>query len=242
MKVYVNEIDGIADAITSMYMSKRSWTREKEENIRNVTDIMTLSNGAYSKFLNVDNTNNEFVKWMDTLTKWGAKHTTMLRFIDISVTVEGLHRGAQDDLDSHSMRFNNRIIRSSTRLADYNEGEMSDYYRGKILPTDTALAILGVETPETIEVDGDIYVKGVNGYILKGMENNKDVKRGLYMLSIPSNFIFKVNFVDWAHVYKQRCKSSNANPELKEAVEAIQNEIEETMPWLNRELINRIEI
>lgn len=249
MKVYVNGIDGIADAITSMYMSKRSWTREKEENIRYVTDIMTLSNGAYykpsntsSNLLDVNSINNEFVKWMDTVTKWGAKHTTMLRFIDISVTVEGLHRGAQDDLDSHSMRFNNRIIRSSTRLADYNEGEMSDYYRGKILPTDTALAILGVETPETIEVDGDIYVKGVNGYILKGMENNKDVKRGLYMLSIPSNFIFKVNFVDWAHVYKQRCKSSNANPELKEVVEAIQNEIEETMPWLNRELINRIEI
>ena len=249
MKVYVNGIDGIADAITSMYMSKRSWTREKEENIRYVTYIMTLFNGAYYKpsrtssdLLNVNNINNEFVKWMDTVTKWGAKHTTMLRFIDISITVEGLHRGAQDDLDSHSMRFNNRIIRSSTRLADYNEGEMSDYYRGKILPTDTALAILGVETPETIEVDGDIYVKGVNGYILKGMENNKDVKRGLYMLSIPSNFIFKVNFVDWAHVYKQRCKSSNANPELKEVVEAIQNEIEEKMPWLNRELISRIEI
>ena len=31
MKVYLNEITGLADALTSMYMSKRSWTRELEE-------------------------------------------------------------------------------------------------------------------------------------------------------------------------------------------------------------------
>ena len=34
MKVYVNKITGIDDAIVSMFMSKRSWTRELEEDIQ----------------------------------------------------------------------------------------------------------------------------------------------------------------------------------------------------------------
>ena len=36
MKIYVNEITGIAYAIVSMFMSRRSWTREKELEIRGV--------------------------------------------------------------------------------------------------------------------------------------------------------------------------------------------------------------
>ena len=51
----------------------------------------------------------------------------MLDFVTISVTVEGIHRAGQDDWDAHAKRFDNRIIRSSTRLADFSEGEMSDY-------------------------------------------------------------------------------------------------------------------
>ena len=58
----------------------------------------------------------------------------------------------------------------------------------------------------------------MNGYILKGMENNKDVKRGLYMLSIPSTFIFKINLTEFAHVYKERWEGGTANPEVKQAV------------------------
>ena len=34
MKVYLNEVTGLADALVSMYMSKRTWTRELEEEIR----------------------------------------------------------------------------------------------------------------------------------------------------------------------------------------------------------------
>ena len=78
----------------------------------------------------------------------------MLRFIDISVTVEGLHRAGQDDWDSHAARFNNRIIRSSTRLASFGY-EMSEWYQDKIIPTDAALDLLGIEAPEVTlgEVD-----------------------------------------------------------------------------------------
>ena len=143
----------------------------------------------------------------------------MGRFLDFSFTVYGLHRGAQDDLDSHAKRMDNRIIRSSTRLADFSHGEVSEYYNGKIIPTDVALVALGITTPEEIEYNGNTYVKGVNGYILKGMENNKDVKRGLYMLSIPSNFIYKINMTEYAHVYKERNIKSSANPELKDCIE-----------------------
>ena len=36
MKTYLNQISGIDDAIVSMFMSKRSWTREKELHIRDI--------------------------------------------------------------------------------------------------------------------------------------------------------------------------------------------------------------
>lgn len=35
MKVYLNKITGISDAMISMLMSKKSWTREKAEDIKN---------------------------------------------------------------------------------------------------------------------------------------------------------------------------------------------------------------
>lgn len=239
MNVYVNEITGVADAVTSMFMSKRTWTRKKEQEIRQICKLYTSSNGRML-MTPTDEKYQQFKEWLDTLVKWGWKHTTMLRFIDISVTVEGLHRAGQDDWDSHAKRFNNRIIRSSTRLATYNQNEMSDYYEGKIIPTDVALAQIGMTTPDTIEVDGKKYVKSVNGYILEEYKDNKDVKRGLYMLSIPSNFIFKIDLCEWGHVYKERNTHSNANPEVKECCESIADQIEKFYPCFNRELFEKI--
>ena len=165
----------------------------------------------------------------------------MGRFLDLSFTVYNIHRAGQDDVDSHAMRMNNRIIRSSTRLADFSNGEMSGYYQGKIIPTDTALAILGITTPEEIEYEGKTYIKGVNGYILKGMETNKDVKRGLYMLSIPSTFIFKINLTEFAHIYKERNDKGTANPEVKLAVETMASQAENaSCNYINRDLLMRI--
>ena len=43
MKVYLNEISGLWQAIVSMYMSKRSWTREKE------MEIMRLFEQCYDR-------------------------------------------------------------------------------------------------------------------------------------------------------------------------------------------------
>lgn len=237
MKVYVNRITGIDDAIVSMYFSKRSWTREKEVYIRALCErVLTRKGDKMADFLLSEDETEEFDKWMKTLTKWGIQHPTLLRFIDISVTVEGLHRAGQDDWDSHAKRFDNRIIRASTRLADFKEGEMSDFYKDKIIPTDLALTYLGIEAPAAFEHNGITYVKTVNGYIQEGMQNNPDVKRGLYMLSIPSNFIFKVNLTEWAHVYKERNAISGANPEVKECCEEIADQIEDIQPLFNRDL------
>lgn len=237
MNVYVNSVTGIEDAVVALRMSKRTWTRELEDKIRNDFASCFDRNGraVVIKHANVGKTEDmmneseryaKLDKLISQVFNIGKKHITLLRFVDISITVEGLHRGGQDDWDSHAKRFENRIIRSSTRLATFDY-EMSDYYKGKIIPTDMALAVLGLSVPNKIEYEGKTYVKTVNGYILESEKDNNDVKRGLYMLSIPSNFIFKVNVCELAHVYKMRNIDSTANPEVKECAEAIMNQLSE---------------
>lgn len=235
MKVYLNEITGMDDGLVTLYMSKRTWTPELDKQIR--------QDWFMYYFLNpTDDTCDRINKQIDSFCKFAWKHTTMLDFVTISATVEGIHRAGQDDWDAHAKRFDNRIIRSSTRLADFHEGEMSDYYKDKIIPTDIALKILGLEVPEEIEKDGQKYVKAVNGYIREDCEDNRDVKRGLYMQSIPSNFIFKINMAQWAHVYRLRKKGTTANPEVQQLAEMLQDKIEEQMPWFNREFLAKVQI
>lgn len=242
MEVYLNSIHGIDDAMVSMLMSKRSWSREKELDIRALCEHVTDRNG-FPIWTGADPKDiAKFNDQLDILVKWGKKHTTLLRFIDISVTVKGLHRAGQDDWDSHAKRFDNRIIRNSTRIKGVNFGyEMSDYYRDKILPTDLALKELGVDIPDKITVDGKEYTKAVNGYILDEYKDKEDVKRGLYMMSIPSDFIFKVNLTEWAHVYKQRNATSSANPEVKKLCELIASQLYIAYDQFNRDLWTEIE-
>ena len=246
MKVYLNEITGLADALVSMYMSKRTWTRELEEEIRldcSIVEEVMSNKYAREHYSHSNNTiKDRMDKRLNSFCKFAWKHTTMLDFITISVTVEGLHRAGQDDWDAHACRFNNRIIRSSTRLADFSENELSDYYKDKVIPTESALDMLEIECPQTIERDGQTFVKTQGGYIREDLANNRDAKRGLYRLGIPSNFIFKCNLAQWAHVYKMRNKNSGANPEVKEVAEAIQDAVEEILPWFDRAFIDKISI
>lgn len=238
MNVYLNSITGIDDAIVSMYMSKRNWSRELEKEIRRACGNVLDEHGLIYGHTNVVDFTN-VCDWIDKLVKFGWRHITLLKFIDISVTVEGLHRGGQDDWDSHAKRFDNRIIRASTRLADFGN-EVSDWYKDKIIPTDEAMSILGIQSPDEIEIDGVKYVKAINGYVRADMANDRDVKRGLYMLSIPSSFIFKSNLADFAHVYKERNIDGTANPEVKELCETICDQIEVCIPAFNRELFAKI--
>lgn len=240
MKVYLNSIDGIADAFTSLLMSKRSWTPEKEAAIRELCERVLTRGGEIRHDTPADDL-AEYEKKMRALLKWGTHHITLLKFIDLSFTVEGMHRAGQDDWDAHAQRFQNRIIRSSTRLADFQAGEMSDWYRDKIIPTNEALQHLGVELPEKIDVEGETYVKAVNGYIREDLKDNKDVKRGLYMLSIPSNFIFRCNLADFAHVYQQRGQHGGANPEVKQAAEMMVDLITASQPVITREVLLDVE-
>jgi hypothetical protein len=243
MEVYLNRIDGWDDAILTMFYSKRTITRKFENVVRKAVYESTTHDPTYGAVgtLKTSEYWEEVKSWLTTLFKWAPHHTTMGRFLDLSFTVYGMHRAGQDDWDAHAKRYNNRIIRSSTRLADFKGGEMSDYYRGKVVPTDVALAALGITTPDEIEYEGKTYVRAVNGYILKGMEDSKDVKRGLYMLCIPSNFIFKVDLTEFAHVYKERRQEGTAAPEVKQACEWMVDQLEAaSRGFINRDLLMKI--
>lgn len=233
MHVHFNNISGVSDAIITMFMSKRTWTPELNEDIINTCNKVFDKRGQYEKTMDIDDY-SKVLDWLSKLFKWGCKHTTMLRFIDMSFTIEGLHRGAQDDFDSHAKRLDNRIVRSSTRLATFGT-EKSDYYQNKIVTTDEVLNLLHMELPEKVEIQGKPYVKMENGYISEEFVNNKDVMRGLYMLSIPSNFIFKCNFTEWSHIVKERDCNSHAAPELQEMVEEVCKKLQSIFPELTKE-------
>ena len=234
MKVTLNSISGIDDAICSIYISKGNLTEELEAEIRDEIFNNTDRNG----FLLCRNNPELYADWVvatignrfSAMLRIGKKHITVLRYIDLSFTIRDLHRGAQDDLDAHAQRFNNRIIRSSSRLAGVVPGAKSDYYKNKILTLDEALAMIGFEVPTEITLGTDVYVKTINGYIKKEYadKNNKehnDVERGLFMLSVPSNCIVRCNLCEFAHVYKMRNKDTHANPELKECIESLTSQV-----------------
>lgn len=237
MKVYLNEITGMADGIVTLYLSKRTWTPELDKQIR----------ADWKLFSRRFDGDEELDRWkrtekrIETFCKYAWEHTAMLDFITISATVEGIHRAGQDDWDAHACRFNNRIIRASTRLADFEEGEMSDFYKDKIVPLGVVADSI-LKLPDKMLINGKEYVRTVNGYILEELKNDRDVKRGLYMESIPSNFIFKCNMAQWAHVYRLRNKNGTANPEVQQLAEMLQDEIEKQMPWFNREFLAKVQI
>ena len=236
MNVTVNSITGFEDAFVAMYMSKRTWTPELDKDIRSTCDAVLDRNGRIVNDYDAESL-EKFNKWLGMLLRMGRRHITVLRYIDISIMTEGIHRAGQDDIDAHARRFDNRIIRSSTRLAEFSDGEMSDYYRGKIIPTDEALEILNIDIPETFEFMGRTYYKSPNGYVKEGFQNDKDVKRGLYMLSIPSNFISKINLCEWGHVFGERNEDGGANPEVKEWAERGMKQITDMHHQITRDYV-----
>lgn len=243
MKFKLMKVTGIDDALMSLKMSYRHWT--EEDHTRAINDVYSYTDvagkiipggKAYDTvgYLN-------FLESLDKLAKWGAGvgngdayvgdgHETILRFIDLTFITEGLHRGAQDDLDAHAVRFNNRIVRASTRLATFGD-EKSDWYKGKILSVEEALKIAGDTLPEVISDDnGTAWVYHSNGYVRSDLLGDKDVLRGNYPLSIPSTAIWKINFQDLRHVYMRRNAKTTAAPELQEGIEQLADQVEEWIP------------
>lgn len=90
MKTTVTNISGFAEAFESMFISKRSWTPELAQEVRKVCYEYELSNNPSEEVA------EKFNRWLEMLLKIGRKHITVLRFIDITIMTEGLHRAGQD--------------------------------------------------------------------------------------------------------------------------------------------------
>ena len=164
-------------------------------------------------------------------------HHTLMKYIDISFITEGLHRGAQDDLDAHAIAFNNRITRYSTRLAEIDEVTLSEWYEDKVIPFSMAFDIIGADMPERIETEAGVFCYTPFGYMLEqyaaiSSKNglHKDVKRGLIGLGTPGPALWKTDIFNLRYVYHMRSKLTKANPELKMGMEQLADEIEKRIP------------
>ena len=244
MKFTLMEVRGLADACLALKMSRRSYTQEYENKLRDAIRFCTYEKtGFFYKEATMAKENGDYV-WLvnelNKVAKWGAGvgmdtyidagHETILRFIDFSIHVEGLHRGAMDDFDAHAMRMNNRIVRSSTRgNGAYNANEMSDWYKDKIVTAGYIDSVNG-SASDTITIDGEVYVNVGDGYIRKDLAQNGDAQRGLYRLSIPMDCICKINLHDMRHIYMRRNKYTHASPELAYGIEMLADQIEEALP------------
>ena len=238
LKVRLSKISGIDDAIVSLMMSNKKYTSESETKIRDLCNRVLDYNGAIKTDVSADDL-EEYNKYLNRIVSIGWQHITVLRFIDFTFVVEGLHRAGQDDWDSHAKRFDNRIIRMSTRGRKL-DAEFSTYYSDKVLSDDEAVDVLGIALPENLLIDDKVFVKVQNGYVLEEYKDNSDVLRGLYHLGIPSTFIFKVNLTEFAHVYKERNINGGAHPEVKELAEKAADLIQLFQPMFTRELLLKI--
>lgn len=239
MKTHLLEIGGWQGGITSMFMSKRTWTPEMMAEITDICSKVLDKHGFINKDADAE-AYDKFCMWLNIYKNMGKRHITITKFLSFTCVVEGLHRGAQDDFDAHAMRLWNRIIRNSTRLATFDSNEKSEWYQDKILLMDEALKLIGITLPEKIEKDGVIYVRSTNGYIREDLKDERDVKRGLYTLSIPSNFVFECSLTEWGHIFKERNKYSAAHPELQLMVESVSKDLMACIPGLDREWFEEV--
>ncbi|XJZ25982.1 hypothetical protein ACF5W4_11270 [Bacillota bacterium Lsc_1132] len=259
MEFKLYKVSGYEEAINSLRMSKgKFYSWEAATDIQELIWLITTSQGfldtkeSYEAKVKLDmvRRNNkkitgdyltdkaEFERLL-TLTFNNAmkefKHHTLMKYIDISFFTEGLHRGAQDDLDAHAIAFNNRITRFSTRLAEIDQNLLSDWYKDKIIPFS--------ETPFYSDMPNELY--GENGKFIKTpfgwviekyaqvpAKNGlaKDVQRGGMLLGMASNGLWKTDLFNLRYVYSMRSKLTKANPELKDGMEQLADQIEANLP------------
>ena len=278
MKVHLTNICGIPEAMSSLYLSKRTWTPEKQKEIQDTCAVILDRQGKLIDIEQIRKHNEEieqilscapmlhdkhqmkqrlreelisetqyqackeqFDKLMDKVIKYGVEygHTTLLRQIKLAFVVEGIHRGAQDDLDAHAKRMEGTPLRSSTRLASFSDGEKSDWYQGKILNAFEGLELAGVEIPDTVTTEDGVFKRVEFGYINEkyfGTPEEQDVKRGVYPLSIPSNIMFSVQYPELGHIIQHRDSTSHAHPELRDAAELMKEEVTKAVPQLGKNL------
>lgn len=245
MSITLVEVSGIPHALAALKQSKRHYDLDGHlEDIQFYREVSDERGFILPENELCADAAAKVVSDLTKLAKWGAGvdqgnagtwidagHETLLRYIDFTFVVENLHRGGMDDLDSHAKRFDNRIVRSSTRLGKYQQNEMSPWYVGKIHSVEDVCKALGYELPESTEIDGQEFVKSPGGYVRKDLADDNDALRGNYPLSIPMSAIMKIDLFDLRHVYKRRNIFTHANPELKEYIEDLANQIEQAIPY-----------
>ena len=222
MQVKVLEISGYVPAIAAMYMTNRNLTPEKLQHIIDTVDACTDMRGFVSDTCpQVD----EFYDYLLKTINYGIKsgHHQILKFIDITIHMDGLHRGAQDDYDAHAARMN--IIRATTRsMKGADHPELSDFYKDKIIAFNDLPFV-----PDKFTLNGEDWVSTPWGYVMKKHENDPDVRRGLTPLGVSSNNISKVPYGEHLqHIYDLRREDASgkkANPELREAMELMRKDL-----------------
>jgi hypothetical protein len=258
MEFKLYKVSGYEEAINSLRMSKgKFYSWDKALEIQKLVWLMTDEQGAiedpyfYPKKLQLfdlstfdkitgdyDTDLKEFERLLG-LTFNNAmgefKHHTLMKYIDVSFFTEGLHRGAQDDLDAHAIAFNNRITRFSTRLAEIDQNELSSWYKDKIIPfSETPFY---ADMPDKIAGENAIFIKTPFGWVAEKYAQvpaknglAKDVQRGGMLIGMASNAIWKTDLFNLRYVYKMRSKLTKANPELKEGMEQLADQIEKAIP------------
>lgn len=241
MEFKLCEITGLAQAITSLKMSKRNYNADKHFALMEMIHYHTDFTGSLTNADPTDPEVIEIIKELNKVAKYGAGvggeawkddgHDTLLRYIDFAFVTIGLHRAAQDDLDAHAKRFDSRIVRESTRLATFGPGEKSEWYASRIRSVEDMMNTMGYALP-TVYTDetGTKWVYSGSGYVREDLIGNKDVMRGNYPECIPSSGLWKINMYDLRHVYMRRNELTSASPELKIGIESLADQIEAAIP------------
>lgn len=252
MQVHVTGIFGWEQAFKALYTSKRHLDYTKAYEIENVVNLATARDGSIIDLdmipyecngdIPLDSRKkaiDEFHRMSEILFDVGKEHIVLLRFLNINIDTFGIHRAGQDDIDAHAERFDTRIVRASTRLATFKD-EKSDWYKDKILTTDDVLNKLDIHLPDTIINEDGEFIRCTNGYVRVDYADNKDARRGLYMESIPSDFVSQINLTEFSHVYKLRQAGSTANPEVQEWAEKVLHCLSRMSPYITKELLLKI--
>lgn len=217
MKITYFNISGWDGAMRSFFMSNKRYSKEIEEKLRNVEKFLALREYGIIK----EDATCDDLFWYEKIKKnlieTGKKHTTLLRFIDITFVVDGLHRGAQDDFDSHAKRLESRIVRMSTRVRNNEKlNEVSDFYKGKIITFDELTKQF--DLPDEFIKDDKKFVRTPFGYVQDEYKEDRDVLRGNIPLAVSSMFTVKVNLTELCHIVRERAPGSAAAPELQEMI------------------------
>lgn len=237
MKAQIIEISGYAGAFMSLYMTGKNVDSKRLDHIQATIEGATNRWGFFDKPESVHG--KDFIEYMDKVIKYGIKHEheTILDFIKVTIFMEDLHRGAQDDYDAHAKRLD--IIRSSTRANKKSSGsaaELSDWYKDKVLPFGALTSdMIGDRVEGSLEfaylpdmfvdTNGIKWVKTPWGYVKEELAKDADVLRGLVPLGVVCDNVSTISYRNLRHVYHMRRRGTHAAPELQDVIEMTREDL-----------------